>query len=467
MKARALVFVALAACGSPAARPVAVSKPTSSVAPRVTPPPPETPRISSAWIEDDYARALAEAKNADAPLFVDASAVWCHTCKAMRAYVLDDPSLPGGFVRLSFDVEKEANAAAAAAFPVHVLPSFFVVDPRDGSIHGRWEGAGSVKQMRAFLTDAARSIALAHASGLDPHDPRALLLAGERAAMHKDLAGAAAAFERALATAPPAWERAPEAMLGLLEARRSDRAACAKVAERGLDADLGRLGRSSVLADFASDALDCVDGREADRTIQKRVRELVAKDVADLARDAVAPLSPDDRSDAWRIVWEAREALGDHAGALEAARARLDVIDKAVAARPDPAIATTFDGARMETLELLGRAEDAARFLEDREKALPDDYNPPHRLAHVYFDMKRYPEALAAIDRALAKGYGARKGLMLRLKADILVAMKKKTEALAVLEEQLALYRALPEGQRRPAYEKAVLEHIAKLKTSP
>jgi thiol:disulfide interchange protein len=85
---------------------------TSSATAVVTPPPP-----SSAWIEDDYARALAAAKRSNAPLFVDASAVWCHTCKAMRTFVLDDGSLPTGFVRLSFDVEKDQNADASAAFP--------------------------------------------------------------------------------------------------------------------------------------------------------------------------------------------------------------------------------------------------------------------------------------------------------------------------------------------------------------
>lgn len=445
-----LAVATLSACARPAARPVSLR------------PPPAL----EAWIEDDYPAALARAKATGEPLFVDASAVWCHTCKAMRAYVLDDPSLPRGFVRLSFDVEKEKNAAAAAAFPVHVLPTFFVVDPRDGSIHGRWEGAGTVKQLRAFLNDASRSIALAHSSRLDPNDPFALLLSGQRAAMHQDLAGAAGAFERALALAPRAWDRAPEAMLGLAEAERHDPEACAKTAERGLGPDLDRLGRSSVLADFAEDALDCVE-RSTDGAAQTRVRKLVATRIAALARDSSAPLSPDDRSDAWRIVWAAREALGDHAGALDAARARLGVLERAVAARPDPAIATTFDGARMETLEFLGRDEDAARFLEEREKTLPDDYNPPHRLARVYFDSKRYPAALAAIRRALAKGYGARKGLMLRLEADILVAMGRKTEALAALEEQLALYRALPAGQKRPAYEKAVLEHIAKLKSAP
>jgi predicted negative regulator of RcsB-dependent stress response len=118
----------------------------------------------------------------------------------------------------------------------------------------------------------------------------------------------------------------------------------------------------------------------------------------------------------------------------------------------------------METLEFLGRGEEAAQFLAAQEKALPADYNPPHRLAHVYFKLGKNAEALAAIDRALGKGYGARKGLMFRLKADILVTMGKRAEARAALEQQLALYRSLPDAQKKPSYAKTVQDEIDKLK---
>jgi tetratricopeptide (TPR) repeat protein len=463
---RHVVLIALVGCGTataPQPTPVATqtAAPTVSVSATASvEPKPEPP--SPTWIEDDYARALALAKKAHAPLFVDASAVWCHTCKAMRAFVLDDGSLPTGFVRFSFDVEKEQNAAASAAFPTHVLPTFFVVDPSDGAVHGRWEGAGNVQQMRAFMNDAVRSIAMAHASDLKKDDPLAMLLAGHRAALKNDAAEAERQFGAALAASPPTWEHAPEAMLGLISAQHHTPRGCAETAEKGLSETPSRLGRSSVTADFASDALDCVEGQKDARA--KHVREMVGKTVADLAKDPTVPLSPDDRADAWKIVWEAREQGGDHPGALEAARARLEVIMKEIAAHPDAEMTTTFDGARMETLEFLGRGPEAAQFLEAQEKALPNDYNPPHRLAHVYLKLGKHKEALAAIDRAIAKGYGARKGLMLRLKADILMAMGRKDDARAALEQQLALYRSLPDSQKKPGYEKSVQDQIDKLK---
>ena len=61
-------------------------------------------------------------------------------------------------------------------------------------------------------------------------------------------------------------------------------------------------------------------------------------------------------------------------------------------------------------------------MLEASERDLPDDYNPPARLAAAYKAMKRYDDALAASDRALAKAYGPRKIGILQTRADIYTA---------------------------------------------
>ncbi|HEX6766643.1 MAG TPA: thioredoxin family protein, partial [Polyangiaceae bacterium] len=119
------------------------------------------PKPAPAWFENDYRGALEAARERGIPVFVDASAVWCHTCLAMRAFVLDDPALEkSAFVWFSFDVEGPGNEAVAARFPAKVLPTFFVVDPSNESVHGRWEGAATVGQMRQFLSDGRRSIEL-------------------------------------------------------------------------------------------------------------------------------------------------------------------------------------------------------------------------------------------------------------------------------------------------------------------
>jgi tetratricopeptide (TPR) repeat protein len=171
-------------------------------------------------------------------------------------------------------------------------------------------------------------------------------------------------------------------------------------------------------------------------------------------------MSPDDRGDALLMVWEARDDLGDHEGALDAARARLDVLEQAAKDAPTPRIAETFDGARMETLEFLGRPADAIPFLREHEAALADEYNPSRRLAHIYGVLGRWNDALVAIDRAIAKSWGATKAQMLGKRADILLHLGKKAEARAAVQAQVALYESLPDAQKKPALEKAARERL-------
>jgi tetratricopeptide (TPR) repeat protein len=416
--------------------------------------------VALPWFEDDYPKALATAKAKNLPLFVDASAIWCHTCKSMRVFVLDDAALPkASFVWTTFDVEKESNAEAAKKYPTNVLPTFFVVDPADESVHGRWEGAGTVPQMRGFLQDAKQSIELAHAGNLKADDPLALLLAGHRAEMQQNHDEAEKNFVGAIAAAPAKWPRLPDALLALIVARKRGQKfdSCVALAADTLATD--RLGRTSVLADFSDTALACARKGQQGPAVTK-VRTLVAQKVLAAATDPAALMSADDRGDALSMVVDAKEDLGDHAGALEAAKLRLDVLEKASKATPDAAIAETYDGARMETLEFLGRPQDAIGFLTEHEKELSTEYNPSHRLAHIYYALGKYPDALAAIDRAISRAWGARKGQMYTKKADILLKMGKKPEAKAALQDALKLYKSLPDGQRKPSLEKAVEERL-------
>ena len=82
--------------------------PAASATAMAAPPPLEVTSI--VFIEDDYARALAEARARHLPLFVDAGATWCHTCLSMKSYVFPDPALralASRFVWLSIDTERE------------------------------------------------------------------------------------------------------------------------------------------------------------------------------------------------------------------------------------------------------------------------------------------------------------------------------------------------------------------------
>jgi tetratricopeptide (TPR) repeat protein len=318
--------------------------------------------------------------------------------------------------------------------------------------------------MREFLRDGRRSIELSHVGSLAPDDPLALLLAGQKAAMKEDHEGAARAFESALRAAPKGWPRRSDALLALLSALERGKKPDACL-ERALTTLAGsELSRSPTLADFCSYALDCAaESNTKERA--KRLRELVQKTLVELALDPLASLSADDRGDALRIAWDAREALGDHAGALEAAKLRLDVLDKAAKLAPTPAVASTFDGARTETLVFLGRANEAVRFLRERERELPDDYNPPHRLALAYDALGERTSALDALDRAIAKAWGARKARMLDRRADILEKLERKADAATTIAAELELLQSLPPGQKKPELEAKASERLGRLRS--
>jgi thiol:disulfide interchange protein len=45
------------------------------------------------FIEDDHPKALAAARAAHKPLFIDLWATWCHSCLSMQRFVLSDAGM--------------------------------------------------------------------------------------------------------------------------------------------------------------------------------------------------------------------------------------------------------------------------------------------------------------------------------------------------------------------------------------
>ena len=209
-------------------------------------------------------------------------------------------------------------------------------------------------------------------------------------------------------------------------------------------------------------ALSCADELEPRDARVKRLRTLAAARLTPACEGTSFTLTPDDRSDACAMLRDARAALGDRAGERRAAEQRLTLLEQASQGLPDD-VALTYDWARAEALIALGRGEQALPFLEARERALPGDYNPPHYLARVYNALGKWELGLAALERALGKAYGPRKASMLGLKADLLLGQGKKDAAAEALREQLALYRALPPGQRQERGERRAEQRLATL----
>src|SRR5664279_908022 len=100
MRFRGFLFLALASAA------------TVSGLPASTPPPKAAASVLP-WIDDDYARALSEAKRKKIPIFAELWAPWCHTCRSMQAFAFTDKALArdaGEFIWLSIDTEKAQNA---------------------------------------------------------------------------------------------------------------------------------------------------------------------------------------------------------------------------------------------------------------------------------------------------------------------------------------------------------------------
>src|SRR5204863_9429212 len=84
------------------------------------------------YLHDDYAKAVADAKAHKVPIFVDAGAAWCHTCRSMDAFVFTDERLKkneGRFVWLAINTENRKNSAFLKNNKIPALPTYIVIDP--------------------------------------------------------------------------------------------------------------------------------------------------------------------------------------------------------------------------------------------------------------------------------------------------------------------------------------------------
>ena len=70
------------------------------------------------FVEDDYPKALALARQQQKPVLVDTWASWCHTCLSMKRFVFPDPGLrpvKDAVVWLAIDSENPAAFEAEYA----------------------------------------------------------------------------------------------------------------------------------------------------------------------------------------------------------------------------------------------------------------------------------------------------------------------------------------------------------------
>ena len=375
----------------------------------------------------------------------------------MRAFVFTDPALTsraGQFVWLELNVDDERNAAHRERLALEALPTFYVLNPVDESVVMQRVDGMTVAEMGSFLDEAR-----AAATGMAPSSPaEAALLRADRLNGEGKKADAATAYREALAASPTAWPPYGRAAVALLFLQQSlkEEAKCLAQAREALP----RLGGSPASVGVARSGLDCALGLGKDDA--GRAAAIVEMEAATrkTVADASLAAAADDISTSYLSLIEARKDAADAAGARKDAEAWAAFLEAQAAAAKTPEQRAVFDSHRLSAYLELQQPERAIPMLQESEKDLPDDYNPPSRLAVAYMAMKKPDEALAASNRALPKVSGPRRVQVLQRRSDIFAAKGDAGASREALEQALACAEALPAGQRSEGQIKALTKKL-------
>jgi tetratricopeptide (TPR) repeat protein len=356
----------------------------------------------------------------------------------MRAFVLTDKALEryaGRFVWLSIDTENSTNSSFLTKYPINVWPTLLIIDPRKESVALRYAGGATVPQLEKLLDDGEKV-----ARGTRTPSDEAIARA-DRLWTEGKSAEAAKAYEEAIDKAPKNWSRLGRAAESLTFALASTKD-YERCATRALEL-YPRVRGTYSAANVAAVGLSC-----ATETPNHTGLESLEKAARETLEDAKIPLSADDRSGLYLELIGARDAVKDEEGARKLREQWATFLEREAAKAKTPEQRAVFDSHRTSAYIALKQPERAIPMLEQSERDLPNDYNPPARLAAAYRAMGKYDEALAASDRALAKAYGPRKIGILRTRADIYAAKGDKESARKTIEEAIRFAESLPPGQR-------------------
>ncbi|HUL77256.1 MAG TPA: hypothetical protein VL691_08335 [Vicinamibacteria bacterium] len=382
----------------------------------------------------------------------------------MRAFVFTDAALTsraGRFVWLELNVDDERNAGHRERLSLDGLPTFYVVNPADESVVMRRVDGMSVAEMEAFLDEARSAV-----TGATPSSPlEAALARADRLNGEGKKAEAAAAYREALDLAPAAWPPYGRAVGALLFLQQSlgEEERCVALARETLPRVLG--SPASVMV--ARSGLDCsLDLKKDDAGRAAAIQEMETATRETLAPPGVGAAA-DDVSSSYLSLIQARRDAGDAAGATRDAEAWAAFLESQARAARTPEQRAVFDSHRLSAYLELKQPERAISMLQESEKDLPDDYNPPARLAVAFLEMKKADEALAASNRALPKVTGPRRVRVLQTRSEIFAAKGDAAASREALEQALACAESLPPGQRSDGQIKALKKKLQGPPTEP
>jgi tetratricopeptide (TPR) repeat protein len=396
----------------------------------------------------------------------------------MRAFVFTDQSLKrqaGRYVWLELNTENAVNAPFRKKLPWEALPSFFIVDPADEHVALRWVGGMTLAQLDKILDDGTIAVATGgkHRPKKDPmkvnggisEAANQSFVAAEAAYGKGDNAEAAKKYLEAIHLAPEGWSHYARAVESALFALQSTNG-YADGARLALDA-YPRVKHSVSGLNVAATGLDCASSLDSTVSEKKEMIYMLERDTREALADTTYPAAADDRSGAYIVLLDTRKNANDEKGAHDVALAWSRFLDRQAARAKSPPERMVFDPHRLSAYIEIGEPERAIPMLERSRKDAPDDYNPYARLAIAYKAMKKWDEALAASDQAIAKCEGPRKLTIFNTRVDIFLGRNDREGAKKTLADELAYAESLPQGQKSDRTISSLKKRIESMETAP
>jgi len=339
------------------------------------------------------------------------------------------------------DTERPSSAAFLAKFPIDSWPTLLLVDPRTERPLLRWLGSVTDTQLVQLLDDGERAF---RPAGADPL--QAAVADADRLQGSGRSADAAKAFAELLRKAPPDWRdrtRIEESLVLALE-DAGEWQACAETARTS------RLPSGHSRSDVLGTGLLCA--LEAPKAAPWRGAALDAARAtatAELADDAQLA---DDRSGLYELLVMDAQQAGRAGEVKRLAREWLAFLERDARAAPDASARAALDPHRLEAALDASQPALALPALLQSERESPDDFEPPALLAIAYRELGRYPEALAASERAFSRAQGPRRLRILWDRSEIYAKLGDAAARARTLRAALDLAATLPPAQR-PARE--------------
>ncbi len=299
----------------------------------------------------------------------------------------------------------------------------------------RWPGGLSATQLVKLLDDGERAVR---------GDAQGKLARADRLNAEGKMKEAAVVYRAALPRLPA--DTRPRAVVSLLAALQMahNTASCALAGKELVPT----IPRGPAFANAAAFALGCA------AELKGEERASVLAKLVPLAEEALKlpGLLADDRSALFETLVDLRAQAGDNGGKRALALRWLEFLDHEAGRATGAEQRAAFDTGRVSVALAMGEPLRAEAALMQSERDLPADYNPPAWLAFIYHAAGRQDDALAAVDRALAKGYGPRSLQLYDLKADTQIARGEGAGARRTLEKALRVARAFPVEQGRDRF---------------